>query len=259
MKFKLYLKNTINPNLFYYDCCTSPPHIASTISKVLSLMLIKVIIWNWRHVQWHYPYIPLANIRRWCAPKKLTQKTQQSIPITILFHSHLIQIELQDAIACFLYIVIRNKHFMTDPEGQDINNLIQWLHRVSLDRQWAANEEQKQWDECHWLASEETRLIQQLAAVQHEQQQTRDFAIGDWVVIKNQISHESGEYLTWPIGGVSSQVWPITESTFVEILATQCTTSGNTFAMRPQKMNASKPSKLTPLKHTALTFSSMRL
>ncbi len=80
---------------------------------------------------------------------------------------------------------IRNKHFMTDPEGQDINDLIQQLHRVSLDRQQAANEEQKQWDERGRLVSEETRLIQQLAVVQHEQQHTRDFSIGERVVIKN--------------------------------------------------------------------------
>jgi len=32
---------------------------------------------------------------------------------------------------------------MMDNEGQDINDLIQWLHRVSLDKQQAANEEQK--------------------------------------------------------------------------------------------------------------------
>jgi len=74
---------------------------------------------------------------------------------------------------------------MIDNKEQDINNLIQRLHRVSLDKQWAANEEWKQRDKRRWLASEETKLIQKLASVQHEQQQTRDFAIGDWVVIKN--------------------------------------------------------------------------
>ena len=74
---------------------------------------------------------------------------------------------------------------MTDQEGQDINDLIQWLHRVSLDRQRAANKERKQRDEHRRLASEETKLIQELASVQHEHQQTRDFAIGDRVVIKN--------------------------------------------------------------------------
>jgi len=73
---------------------------------------------------------------------------------------------------------------MMDNKGQDINDLIQWLHRVSLDKQQAANEEQKQRDECRQLASKETKLIQKLALVQHEQQQTRDFAIGDQVVIK---------------------------------------------------------------------------
>jgi len=135
---------------------------------------------------------------------------------------------------------------MTDQEGQDINDLIQWLHRVSLDRQRAANKEQKQWDERHQLASEETKLIQKLASVQHEQQQTRDFAIGDQVVIKNPIFHKLGEYLTCPIGKVSSQVWPITESTFMEILATQHTASGDTFATWLQMTSDSKPSKNYP-------------
>ncbi len=74
---------------------------------------------------------------------------------------------------------------MTDNKGQDINDLIQRLHRVSLDKQRAANKEQKQRDERRRLASEETKLIQKLALVQHEQQQTRDFAIGDRVVIKS--------------------------------------------------------------------------
>jgi len=74
---------------------------------------------------------------------------------------------------------------MMDKEGQDINDLIQRLHRVSLDKQRAANEEWKQRDEHRQLAAKETKLIQKLALVQHEQQQTRDFAIGDQVVIKN--------------------------------------------------------------------------
>jgi len=74
---------------------------------------------------------------------------------------------------------------MTDKEGQDINDLIQRLHRVSIDKQRAANEERKQRDERRQLASEETKLIQELASVQHDHQQTRDFAIGDRVVIKN--------------------------------------------------------------------------
>ena len=74
---------------------------------------------------------------------------------------------------------------MTDKEGQDINDLIQRLHRVSIDKQRAANEERKQRDERRRLASEETKLIQELASVQHEHQQTRDFVIGDRVVIKN--------------------------------------------------------------------------
>jgi len=76
-----------------------------------------------------------------------------------------------------------------------INNLIQWL-----DRQWAANKERKQRDECCWLASEETKLIQKLASVQHEQQWTRNFAIGDQVVIKN-------PNLSWVGGILNSADW----------------------------------------------------
>jgi len=49
---------------------------------------------------------------------------------------------------------------MTDKEGQDINDLIQRLHRVSLDKQRAANEEWKQRNERRRLAAKETKLIQ---------------------------------------------------------------------------------------------------
>jgi len=89
---------------------------------------------------------------------------------------------------------------MTNPEGQDINDFIQQLHRVSLDRQRAANKVWKQWDKHHWLVSEETRLIQQLAAIQWDQQQTRDFAVGDQVVIKNL-------NLSWVRGTLNAANW----------------------------------------------------
>jgi len=54
-----------------------------------------------------------------------------------------------------------------------------------ISKQRATNKEQRQLEELHQLAAEETRLIEQMAVTQQEQPQVRDFEIGKQVVIKN--------------------------------------------------------------------------